>query len=171
MSRHYTQSGLFAPVISAPPTGYRRYSTDQISTAQIIRRFRALEMPLDEIRTVMSTTDIRQRNELINAHLMRLESQLAQTKRAVESLRELLEPGPVAEGRIGHRRVEATEAVAISEVVDVSDALMWVQGALAELYATLTAQGVRGCGPAGGIFADGTIANERARATVFVPAA
>jgi len=117
--RHYHQIGLLEPVDVDRATGYRRYGIDQISTAQIIRRFRALEMPLDEIRTVMSTTDIRRRNELINAHLMRLESQLAQTKRAVESLRELLEPGPVAEGRIGHRRVEATEAVAISEVVDV----------------------------------------------------
>ncbi len=169
MLRHYHQIGLLEPVDVDRASGYRRYSIDQISTAQIIRRFRALEMPLDEIRTVMSTTDIRRRNELINAHLMRLESQLAQTKRAVESLRELLEPGPVAEGRIGYRRVEATEAVAISEVVNLSDALTWVQGALAELYATLTAQGVRICGTAGGIFADELIASERGQATVFVP--
>ena len=84
-------------------------------------------------------------------------------------MRELLEPGPAAEGRIGYRRVEATEAVAISEVVNLSDALMWVQGALAELYATVTAQGARICGPAGGIFADELIANERGLATVFVP--
>src|ERR1700739_584653 len=169
MLRHYHEIGLLEPVDVDRATGYRRYSTDQISTAQIIRRFRALEMPLDEIRTVMSTTDIRQRNEMINAHLLRLESQLAHTKRAVEALRELLEPGPAAEGRIGYRRVEATEAVAISEVVNLSDALMWVQGALAELYATVTAQGARICGPAGGIFADELVASERGLATVFVP--
>lgn len=168
MLRHYHQIGLLEPVHVDRDTGYRRYSTDQISTAQIIRRFRALEMPLDEIRTVMSTTDIRQRNELINAHLMRLESQL-HTKRAVESLRELLEPGPAAEGRIGYRRVEATDTVAISEVVNLSEALMWFQGALAELYATVTAQGARIRGTAGGIFADELIANERGLATVFVP--
>src|SRR5260370_39242806 len=118
-------------------------------------------MPLDEIGAVMSTTDIRQRNELINAHLMRLESQLAQTKRAVESLRELLEPGPAAEGRIGYRRVEATEALAISEVVDMRDALTWVQGALAELHATVTAQVARIRGPAGAIFAHELLANAR----------
>jgi DNA-binding transcriptional MerR regulator len=170
MLRHYHQIGLLEPVDVDRATGYRRYRTDQISTAQVIRRFRALEMPLDEIGAVMNTTDLRQRNELINAHLMRLESQLAQTKRAVESLRELLEPGPAAEGRIGYRRVEATEAVAISEAVDRSDAMTWVQGALAELYAILTAQGARIRGPAGGIFAaDELIANERGLVTVFVP--
>jgi DNA-binding transcriptional MerR regulator len=170
MLRHYHQIKLLEPVDVDRASGYRRYSTDQISTAQIIRRFRALEMPLDEIRTVMSTTDLRQRNELISAHLMRLESQLAQTNRAVESLRELLEPRPAAQGRIGHRRVEATKAVAISEAVDQSDAMTWVQGAQAELYATLTAQRARIRGPAGGIFAcDELIANERGLATVFVP--
>src|ERR1700741_3629861 len=169
MLRHYHQIGLLEPVDVDRATGYRRYSTDQISTAQIIRRFRALEMPLEEIRTVMSTTDILQRNELINAHLMRLESQLAHTKRAVESLRELLEPWPAAEGRIGYRRVEATETLAINEDVDVEAALTWLQGALAELYATLTAQGARLCGPAGGIFADELVASDRGLATVFVP--
>src|ERR1700757_4088003 len=66
MLRHYHQIGLLEPVDVDRATGYRRYRTDQISTAQIIRRFRALEMPLDEIRTVMSTTDIHRRNELIN---------------------------------------------------------------------------------------------------------
>src|ERR1700747_2700409 len=93
MLRHYHQIGLLEPVDVDRATGYRRYSTDQISTAKIIRRFRALEMTLDEIGAGIGTTDMGQRNELINAPLMRLESQLAQTKRPVESLRELLEPG------------------------------------------------------------------------------
>ncbi len=31
--------------------------TDQILTAQIIRRFRALDMPLEEIHAVISTPD------------------------------------------------------------------------------------------------------------------
>lgn len=169
MLRHYHQIGLLEPVDVDRATGYRRYGIDQISTAQIIRRFRVLEMPLDEIRTVIGTTDIRQRNALINAHLNRLESQLAQTTRAVESLRELLEPGPAAEGRIGYRRVEATDAVAISELIDLDDAVTWLHGALAELNASLAAQRARIRGPAGGIFADELVANGRGQATVFVP--
>jgi DNA-binding transcriptional MerR regulator len=169
MLRHYHQIGLLEPVDVDRATGYRRYSTAQIATAQIIRRFRTLEMPLDEIRTVMGTTDLRLRNELINAHLMRLESQLAQTERAVESLRELLQPGPALEGRIGYRRVEAAEAIAISDVIDAGDAMPWLRGALAELYANLTAQRVRIGGSAGGIFADELFTRERGLATVFVP--
>jgi DNA-binding transcriptional MerR regulator len=169
MLRHYHQIGLLEPVDVDRATGYRRYSAEQISIAQIIRRFRALEMPLDEIRTVINTADIDERNALISAHLRRLESQLAQTKHAVESLQELLSAGPVASAcGVGYRRVEAQRAAAITEVVNMGDALVWHQGALAELYATLTAQGACISGPAGGIFADDLFTNERGQATVFV---
>jgi DNA-binding transcriptional MerR regulator len=41
MLRHYHQIGLLEPVDVDRATGYRRYSIDQISTAQIIRRVRA----------------------------------------------------------------------------------------------------------------------------------
>src|SRR5258708_38740221 len=98
MLRHYHQIGLLEPVDVDRASGYRRYSTDQISTAMLIRRFPALEMPLDDIRTVMSTPDLRQRKPLINAPLMRPESQPTNTKPAVPSLTQPLEPRPAARG-------------------------------------------------------------------------
>jgi len=84
MLRHYHQIGLLEPVDVDRATGYRRYSIDQISTAQIIRRFRALEMPLDEIRTVM-TTDIHRRNELINAQ-QRIDPEIGRSTHPREQL-------------------------------------------------------------------------------------
>src|SRR5579859_8210327 len=87
--RHYHETGLLEPAEIDPQTGYRRYTTAQIATAQIIRRFRDLEMPLSAIQAVISTPDLAKRNELIAAHLQRLESQLAQTRSAVASLRDL----------------------------------------------------------------------------------
>ena len=47
MLRHYHQIGLLTPAESDPQTGYRRYTTEQIPRAQVIRRFRDLEMPLE----------------------------------------------------------------------------------------------------------------------------
>jgi hypothetical protein len=44
--RHYHETGVLEPAEVDPQTGYRRYRTEQIATAQIIRRFRDLEMPL-----------------------------------------------------------------------------------------------------------------------------
>jgi DNA-binding transcriptional MerR regulator len=166
--RHYHQIGLLEPADVDPATGYRRYTTGQIPAAQVIRRFRELDMPLEEIQAVLRAADLQTRDRLIAAHLARMEADLARTQQAVTSLRELLEhraaPAPV-----GHRRAGAAAAAAISEVVDVSDTLLWYQGALGELQATLAAQGIQADGPPGGIFANELFTDERGQATIFVP--
>jgi DNA-binding transcriptional MerR regulator len=170
--RHYHRIGLLEPAGVDPDTGYRRYTTEQIPAAQVIRRFRDLDMPLDEIKTVLAAADVQSRNELIAAHLGRLEDSLGRTQSAVASLRDLLEhPSPAEPADVGHRRAAAVPAAAISEVVDVSDALSWYQGALGELYAILAAQGVPSAGPAGGIYANDLFAHDRGQATIFVPRA
>jgi DNA-binding transcriptional MerR regulator len=166
--RHYHETGLLEPAEIDPQTGYRRYTTAQIATAQVIRRFRDLEMPLSEIQAVISAPDIHRRNELIAAHLQRLESNLERTQSAVASLRDLLQ-GPVPTAPIGHRRVEAITAAAITAIVDMKDALTWFPGAFGELSATLSAQKIAPTGPAGGIYSNGLFTEARGEATVFLP--
>ena len=65
--RHYHRIGLLEPAEVDPFTGHRRYTTDQIPIAQVIRRFRSLEMPLEEIHAVITTVDAGTRNQLIAA--------------------------------------------------------------------------------------------------------
>lgn len=168
--RHYHRIGLLEPADVDPDTGHRRYTTEQIPTAQVIRRFRALEMPLEEIQAVIAAPDLDTRNDLIAAHLERLEDSLAKTQHAAASLRDLLQPpsGSVP-AKVEHRSTAATPAVAVAEVIDVGDALSWLQGALGEIYATLAAQSLPVAGPAGGIYANDLFSNERGLATLFVP--
>src|SRR5258707_3592342 len=94
--RHYHEIGLLEPVDVDPVTGYRRYAPDQIRTAQVIRRFRDLEMPLEDIGAVLNAPDLETRNQIIAAHLARLEANLSRTQDAVASLRDLLERPPDA---------------------------------------------------------------------------
>jgi DNA-binding transcriptional MerR regulator len=166
--RHYHESGLLEPAEVDPQTGYRRYTADQISTAQIIRRFRDLDMPLNEIQEVLAAPDLQTRKDLIAAHLSRLESNLARTQNAVASLRDLLEH-PASSPRIEHRNIDAAASAAIAEVVDVKDALSWYQGALGELRATLAAQRLKAAGPAGGIFSNALFSDGLGTATIFMP--
>jgi DNA-binding transcriptional MerR regulator len=166
--RHYHETGLLEPAHIDPQTGYRRYTTDQVPTAQVIRRFRDLEMPLSEIQAVLGASDLRTRNDLITAHLNRLEGNLARTQSAVASLRDLLQK-PAPSVRIGHRRAESVQAAAIMQVVDVKDALTWLQGALGELGGTLSAQGISATGPAGGIYSNAIFTHARGEATIFIP--
>ena len=166
--RHYHESGLLEPAEVDPQTGYRRYAIDQISIAQIIRRFRNLDMPLNEIHAVLTAPDLQARNDLIAAHLSRLEGDLARTQSAVASLRDLLQP-PASSPRIEHRSIPATASAAITEIVDVKDALPWFQGALGELRATLAAQRLKAAAPAGGIFSNALFSDALGTATIFMP--
>ena len=166
--RHYHQVGLLEPATVNPDTGYRYYRDDQIPTAQVIRRLRDLEMPVAEVKAVLAAPDATARNVLIAAHLDRLEAELAQTRAAVDSLRNLLQP-PGAAAAIEHRSVPAAPAAAVRGVVDRGDILAWWQGALGELQATVRAQGLRPTGPTGGMFASEIFQRDRGEATVFVP--
>ena len=168
MLRHYHRIGLLIPAVVDRHTGYRRYRPDQIPAAQVIRRFRELDMPLDGIQGILAAPDIAARNELIAAHLQRLEDGLARTQSAVASLRRLLsDPEPAL--RVDRRSVAATRAAAITETVGIDDALAWHQGALGELHATLAAQAVQPRGTPGGIFSTELFAAERGEASVFIP--
>ncbi len=168
--RYYHRVGLLEPADVDPDTGYRRYTTDQIPAAQIIRRYRDLDMPVEEVKQVLSAPDIETRNELIAAHLSRLEEGLTRTQDAVSSLRDLLaRPSPPELADIGRLRVRATPAAAISEPLDIGDAGPWYQGALGELYATIDAQDQSPDGPSGGIYATELFSHGLGQATVFVP--
>ena len=168
--RHYHRIGLLEPAHVDPDTGHRRYRTDQIPTAQVIRRFRALDMPLEEIHAVITTREPAARNQLIAAHLRRLEATLARTQQAAASLRDLLEPPldqlPVA---IEHRRIPATPAAAVSDVIDVQDATGWYQGALGELHALLAAQKITATSPGGAIYSNDLFTHAGGQATIFLP--
>jgi DNA-binding transcriptional MerR regulator len=168
--RHYHRIGLLEPAQVDPDTGHRRYATDQIPVAQVIRRFRSLDMPLEEIRAVITTPDLAARNEMIAGHLRRLELTLARTQEAAASLRGLLEPpSGIMPVPIEHRRMASTPAAAVSEVIDAGDAGSWYQGALGELQALLRAQKISAAGPGGGIYANDLFSHSRGQATVFVP--
>jgi DNA-binding transcriptional MerR regulator len=170
MLRHYHQIGLLEPAAINPDTGYRSYTADQIPTAQIIRRFRELQMPLERIRDVLAAPDPATRNTLIASHLDALKISLAQTQSAVASLRNLLDAGPEDQAlAVTHTSVGATPAASISETVAIDGLGLWLRGALGELRATLTAQDVLVAGPAAGIYDDDLFANERGQGTVFIP--
>ncbi len=132
--RHYHQVGLLEPAEVNPGTGYRYYLSDQIPTAQVIRRLRDLEMPVAEVREVLSASETSDRNALIAAHLDRLEDELSKTHSAVDSLRNLLQHSDEVPA-VEHRTVPAMPAVGIQQTVDREDVLSWWQGALGELHA------------------------------------
>ncbi|MFB6726578.1 GyrI-like domain-containing protein [Kribbella sp. NPDC056345] len=91
---HYHEIGLLAPASVDPSSGYRRYGTDQVGVALLIRRLRDLRMPIADVRALVSSTDQAQREETLRAHLDRMERELQVTRDVVTSLRSLLTATP-----------------------------------------------------------------------------
>jgi DNA-binding transcriptional MerR regulator len=168
--RHYQEVGLLYPAQVDASSGYRFYEAGQVVTAQVIRRFRDLGMPLEDIRSILSAPDVAGRTEVIIAHLERMESQLTQTQAAVASLRSLLERSrqPMA---VDLRFVAATLSVAIAEYVTESSLTDWWPGAFTELRSALAAAGVAAAGPPAALYPAELFELEAGEVVAFLPVA
>jgi DNA-binding transcriptional MerR regulator len=165
--RHYHEVGLLEPDRVDPATGYRYYGHEQVPKAQVVRRLRELNMPIADVRAVLvAAPDAR--NQLIGTHLSRLESELASTRDAVNALRDILvRPGPASP--VECRSVPATPAIGVQQIVERADLLVWWQGALGELHATVKTQHLHQTGPSGGLFVAEIFQQDRGLATMFIP--
>jgi DNA-binding transcriptional MerR regulator len=165
--RHYHEVGLVVPHRVDPGSGYRYYTRDQVPTAQVARRLRALDMPVADVKSVLAA-DPDDRNAVIGAHLGRLEAQLAETRAAVQALRAILDPPPDGPP-VRHRSVPAVPSIAVHADVDRDELPEWFFGAVAELLAAVDEQALTPTGPPAGLYGFDVFARDRGPATLFVP--
>jgi DNA-binding transcriptional MerR regulator/effector-binding domain-containing protein len=165
--RHYHDVGLLPPAEIDSQSGYRYYAPDQVATAQVIRRFRDLDMPVDEIKAVLIAPDPSSRNEVIVNHLERMQAQLKETEATVTSLRSLLDPGPTSL-TIEYRSVPETPALAVADRVKAEDALEWWNSSFDDIYDTASRLGLEPVGAGGALFPAEFYEVEEADLVVFV---
>jgi DNA-binding transcriptional MerR regulator len=171
--RHYHDVGLLEPVAIDPATGYRSYSVAQVPAAQIIRRLRDLEMPLDQIGVVLDAAergDTEERDRVILVHLQQMEERLEQTQASVASLRGLLEGRPT-ELVVEHRTLPAIDVLAIRGVVTWDDTEPWLNEAYARLHAALDTMGIESIGPDGALYPTEFFEAHAGELVAFVPVA
>ena len=166
--RHYHDVGLLVPAETDKMTGYRYYAKSQVPIAQVIRRFRSLDMPVEEVRAIVTTSDPEARSKLIAAHLDRLEKQMAETGAAVAALRALLEQ-PEASIAVEQRAVGKVTTLAIAERIQVKEVTAWMTAAYAELYDALRSQSSKAAGSSGALWSTELFTEGDGDATVFVP--
>jgi DNA-binding transcriptional MerR regulator len=166
--RYYHEVGLLAPASVDPDTGYRLYLPEQVPTAQVIRRLRDLDMPLGEVRAVLTAGDVAARNAIIANHLRRMERQLQQTQAAVSSLRVLLEGGQ-APIQVEYRSTRPQLAIAVRAEVAANDFGDWWADAFDELRAALAGGDVRRAGPDGALYHSEFFTEEFGETVAFIP--
>jgi DNA-binding transcriptional MerR regulator len=168
--RRYHDLRLLEPADIHRDTGYRYYEASQVPLGQAIRRFRDLEMPLEQLKEVLHAPDAPARNKLIIAHLEHMESALQQTQQTVASLRTLLEQ-PHAPIAVEYRSVGAATAIAISEPVHAGDIATWWSEAFDELHQALTSSSAVRAGSDGALYPNEFFEEELGQVVAFIPVA
>jgi DNA-binding transcriptional MerR regulator/effector-binding domain-containing protein len=169
--RRYHDMGLLIPAHIDPASGYRYYDASQVPTGQVIRRFRDLGMPLEQVKAVLQAADATARSELIVAHLREMESALAQTQQVISSLRALLERPQQTAISVEYRSAPATRALAITEPVSMDESGDWWAAAFDELRSMLGPGDPGRAGPDGALYSAGFFADDRGDVTAFIPVA
>jgi DNA-binding transcriptional MerR regulator len=166
--RFYHDQGLLEPARIDPDSGYRYYDLGQVPVAQVIRRFRDLGMPVDQVKAVLKAPDVETRTKEIIAHLTAMETKLAEMQMSVASLRALLE-GPAVRPEVEFRSIPATPALAVRATVPVEEAWAWGTDVFGELYDRVDRAALAPAGPGGALFPAEFFEVERAELTAFVP--
>lgn len=165
--RHYHDVGLLEPADIDLSSGYRLYRADQVATAQAIRRFRDLDMPLDQVRAVLQAPDVTTRNQVILDHLATMQEQLERTQHTVASLQALLST-PAAPRPVHYRTLPAVTAVSIHDSIDFEDSA-WIGAAFEELHAALERAGIRPAGQDGALYSETFFTEGAGQVVAFVP--
>lgn len=166
--RHYHDLGVLVPAHIDAHTGYRFYDTSQVDHAALIRRFRALDIPIPDIKALVSTEDTSARNAILTEHLRHMEHQLRETKDAVTALRRLLNPVP-GPTPVVVRHEPATSVWSISSVIDIGDIRRWFTTTLHQLRDAIDLSGTPAHGPPGGLYERELFTEARGHATLFIP--
>lgn len=166
--RHYHEVGLLVPASIDPATGYRRYDLSQVAVAHVIRRFRELGVPLEDLMALVQAPDVHVRNATIVAHLQRMEQQLERTRAVVASLRDLIERTHITIP-VEYRTIPAVNTIAIREFVASTDAGSWLGAALGQLRSALETLGDKRAGADGALYSSELFEQERGELVAFIP--
>jgi DNA-binding transcriptional MerR regulator len=166
--RYYHEVGLLEPAVVDPITGYRYYRTGQAETAQLVRRFRDVGMPVADVKAVLAAPDRASRDRILAGHLDRLRQQLSQTEAAVDSLQRMLH-GSLGPIHITERDLPGATTLSVSADVTRADLGSWWRGAAQQLRSVAEDAGIEAAGPVGGLYEDGLFTDDQGYARVYLP--
>src|SRR5881394_833082 len=89
--RHYDELGLLRPAAVDADTGYRSYSSAQLARAEAIRMLRRLEVPLDDVATLVETDDRATVRRVLLDHHRRTALRAAELNVVLQGLQPLID--------------------------------------------------------------------------------
>ena len=150
MLRAYHEAGILVPAQVDRFTGYRMYTADQLADAAIVRRLRALDLPLEQVRQVVQARDPEFTRYVLMAHHSVMQARLDETERIVSELQSGV--APVTHTPVHVRDEPAVDTLFIRARVKPADFAEWVGGVFTMLFAIVHSSEVRLAGVPGVLF-------------------
>jgi DNA-binding transcriptional MerR regulator len=89
--RHYDELGVLRPAAVDPDTGYRLYASGQVERAEAIRLLRRLEVPLDDVATLLESGDPATVRSVLLDHQRRTALRSSELKIILQGLQPLID--------------------------------------------------------------------------------
>lgn len=147
--RAYHEAGLLVPAVVDAQTSYRSYSIAQLTDAAVIRRLRALDVPLDAIGQILEARDPEMTTKVLREHALALEERLAATQHAIDDLYAALDV-PASHTPVHVRHEPARSTLTLSATV--RDAEPFLRRAAVVLDDAVRASGAVAAGGYGALF-------------------
>jgi DNA-binding transcriptional MerR regulator len=129
--RAYHEAGILVPAEVDRDSGYRMYTPDQLADAAIVRRLRALDLPLDRVRDVIQARDPDLTRRILADHEIRMQARLEETARIVAELQSGV--APVTHTPVHVRYEEPVDTVSVSGSVTEAQMPNFILGSLEHL--------------------------------------
>lgn len=149
--RAYHEAGILVPASVDPHTGYRSYHSSQLTDAAVIRRLRALDLPLDQVREVIQARDPALTGRVLAAHGVSMRERLTDVTRIVTELQAGIER-PASHTPVHRRDEPHSHTLTIRERVTEADFGQFLGDAYAQLDAMAARLGVAPSGPSGALY-------------------
>ncbi|NEE02127.1 MerR family transcriptional regulator [Phytoactinopolyspora halotolerans] len=93
--RLYDETGLLRPAYVDPVSGYRYYKAEQAGTARAIAILRSLDMPLSEIKDLVTEKDPDRFRDRLDAHRAVLEERIERHRHMLQRVDDFIRKGAV----------------------------------------------------------------------------
>ncbi len=167
--RLYHSQGLLIPAEVDPDTGYRSYHIAQLTDAAVLRRLRELDLPLNEVKEILTLRDPEVTRKVLETHRVAMETRLLEVERIVAELQAAAQE-PAVQTPVHTTVTPHTHALAISGTVASDDFAAFLGPAFETLYRTAMT-GFSISGPGGALYTAEIHDSDQEPITTFVPVA
>lgn len=149
--RAYHEAGILVPARVDPGTGYRAYLPTQLTDAAVLRRLRALDLPLSDIGEILRARDPDLTRKVLTEHGNLLQERLVHIAQAVDELQASVQH-PSSLTPVHVRDEPAALTVQYRGRVHEADFSVFLGVAYPALYAMLSRIGIAPTGPSGALY-------------------